>query len=292
MPKIAIIANERSGGTVCAAWLKKAEGGMTDYSIYRIGEHSIDEIIREAHQAGCRTIVAAGGDGTISSVAGAIVRSGLDLRLAVLPLGTFNHFAKDLGIPLDPTAALEIAKSGETRMIDVARVNGVIFINNSSIGAYPLAIRERDAYVERGWRKIPATVITFLRMLRTPSPIALAIEKESGRVEKHTPFVLIGNNRYSLSGFSLGARARLDEGTLFIAFVQASARLSIARLLYKALLDRALEEKELDVIGLRSCSIETKPRRIHVSHDGEVSYLTSPLQYEIMPRTLAVASPK
>jgi diacylglycerol kinase family enzyme len=89
----------------------------------------------------CAVVVAGGGDGTVNAVAG--VLAGTEKPLGVLPLGTLNHFAKDLGIPHEVERAVQLLGTGAPRRVDVAEVNGRVFVNNSSIGVYPLAVRER-----------------------------------------------------------------------------------------------------------------------------------------------------
>ena len=105
-------------------------------------------IARRYAEDGCRTIVAAGGDGTVNAVASALV--GTQSALGVIPLGTLNHFAKDAGIPLDLDAAVDTVINGTTKLVDVGELNGHIFINNSSIGLYPAIVQERSEHQRRG----------------------------------------------------------------------------------------------------------------------------------------------
>ena len=98
-----------------------------------------------ALRAGVDVIVAGGGDGTVSAVAAALVDT--EVALGVLPLGTLNHFAKDLGLPLDLGGAVRVIAAGQTQRIDVGEVNGRVFINNSSLGLYPEMVRECEPSV-------------------------------------------------------------------------------------------------------------------------------------------------
>ena len=130
--------------------------------------HGADEIadaLKTAVGERPSAIVAAGGDGTVSAVVAAIVDT--DIALGVLPLGTLNHFAKDLGLPLDLEAAVDRLLSGATRRVDVGEVNGRTFVNNSSLGLYPDIVRDRERQQKRlGRRKWPAFALACLSALR------------------------------------------------------------------------------------------------------------------------------
>src|SRR5215204_70471 len=116
----------------------------------------LKKLIEERTKLGCDVVVAAGGDGTVSTV-GALL-AGTDVTLGVLPTGTLNHFAKDLGIPLDLNAATEVIARGATTLVDVGEVNGHIFLNNSSIGLYTTIVSERERFMQRGLSKPLAAI--------------------------------------------------------------------------------------------------------------------------------------
>src|SRR5947199_3052283 len=102
----------------------------------------LTELARSAVSNGARAVVAGGGDGTVSAVASALV--GTDKALGVLPLGTLNHFAKDLCIPLEVVGAARNVCEGREVSVDVGEVNGRVFINNSGLGLYPHIVRRRE----------------------------------------------------------------------------------------------------------------------------------------------------
>src|SRR3982751_1503854 len=132
------------------------------------GTTPLEELARAATDDPDEVVVAGGGDGTISSVAGTLVGTGK--VLGVLPVGTLNHFAKDLGLPLDLDGAVQAIVRGKVREVDVAEVNGNIFINNSSLGIYPHIVSNREAQQERlGRGKLPAALwATFHALRRFP----------------------------------------------------------------------------------------------------------------------------
>ena len=119
-------------------------------SVAKNGSDVVD-ITTRAVKDNYQTIIAGGGDGTISSVAG--VLAGTGRILGVLPLGTLNHFAKDLQIPLDIEGALNTIVASNIMQVDVGEVNGRFFLNNSSLGLYPRIVREREKQQRLGWGK-------------------------------------------------------------------------------------------------------------------------------------------
>ena len=126
-------------------------------------EQSPTEAARTA-TAGAAAVIAAGGDGTVSAVAAGLV--GSPTLLGVLPLGTLNHFAKDLHIPLELEAAVSVIAAGRVARIDAGQVNDRVFINNSSIGIYPSVVEIREELRRAGHAKWPAMAIATVRVLR------------------------------------------------------------------------------------------------------------------------------
>ena len=116
----------------------------------------ISALVRQETQHGCALIVAGGGDGTVNAVAS--VLAGTDIVLGVLPLGTLNHFAKDLLLPLELEGAVDNLFTGQTIQVDVGEVNGKLFLNNSSLGIYPVIVRQREKLQEHGRGKWSAFV--------------------------------------------------------------------------------------------------------------------------------------
>ena len=285
-----LIANQKSrASSGWAAW-EADISEREDIEIYPLGPN-LDDVVRRAVDAGTRTVIAAGGDGTISSVANTILRLGLDVRLGVLPAGTFNHFAKDVGIPTDHAEALRVIDAGHTRSVDVGAVNDLYFVNNSSLGFYPTMVNTRQAMERSGVSKWRAFAQVLLHTGLTRSAFSLRLGSE-GTTAKKTAGVFIGNNRYALEGFQLGARARLDEGTLFVALFRDSGLLALFRLVIKALRGRVLSDDALDVIGLTECVVDSGRRTLLVAHDGEVTRLAPPLRYRTVPQALRVIVPQ
>ena len=192
--------------------LFRAAGRDAEIIALRDGQNPADAA--RAASARASIVVAAGGDGTVSSVAAGIFES--PAALGVLPLGTLNHFAKDLHIPLDLRKAVAVVAAGHIGHVDVGQVNDRIFVNNSSIGIYPSIVEAREELRRQGHSKWPAMAIATLRVLRRYRGVTVSIDVDGQRRTWRTPFVFVGNNEYAIDGIRLGARARLDEGQLFV----------------------------------------------------------------------------
>ena len=164
-------------------------------------------------------VVVGGGDGSIRTVAG--VLAGSDVPLGILPLGTLNHFAKDLGIPLHLGEAAEVIAKGAQRAVDLAEVNGETFINNSSIGIYPYMVLDRER--RRAHHKLAkwmAMVPALFRAARHFPRRRLALSAEGWTRPYRTPCLLIGNNEYGVEFPTLGRRHHLDQGKLSVYVVK------------------------------------------------------------------------
>ncbi|HEV8292986.1 MAG TPA: diacylglycerol kinase family protein [Tepidisphaeraceae bacterium] len=253
--------------------------------------HEIIPATKKALTENPHAIVGGGGDGTISSIAGSLAHS--NIPLGVLPLGTLNHFAKDLGIPTSIEAAVKIIAAGHVQTIDLARVNDRTFINNSSIGLYPQVVRDRDEQRLRlGRGKVLATFIAVLNALRRFPVLTVRIGIGERSVLRQTPFVFVGNNRYIMSLMSVRGRQCLDEGILSLYVTNRTGRFGMLRLALRALFGRLEQAKDFESIYLPDLWIETGKRRLHVSLDGEVENISPPLHYQSVPQALKVFVPE
>ena len=237
------------------------------------------------------TVVAAGGDGTVSTVAARLI--GTDKTLGVLPFGTRNHFAKDLNIPINLANAVRTIAERHVATIDAAEVNGQTFINNSSVGIYSSMVADREAqqqWLARG--RVPAAFWAMLHAFRRFPFMSLQITLDHERLSRQTAFLFVGNNRYHLSGLHLGSRARLDAGELGLYFTDHTGRLGILRLAAGALIGRLTRAKDFSAITATEAMIEAHQPRMLVSRDGEIGCLSTPLRYRVLPRALRVLVPR
>jgi diacylglycerol kinase family enzyme len=249
-------------------------------------------LTRRALSNGARAVVAGGGDGTVSSVAGALAGTGRPL--GVLPLGTLNHFAKDLRIPLGLEEAARNVCEGREASVDVGEVNGQVFVNNSSLGLYPRIVRRREKLQEReGSGKWSAFVRAGLAVLRRYPFLYVRLSADGREIVRRTPFVFVGNNEYEVEGTRIGARSRLDGGRLSLYVAHRTGRLGLLRLALSALLGRLRQAHDFDALCAQEIWVETRrPKRIPVATDGEVTVMTTPLHYRVRPGALKVIVPK
>lgn len=232
-----------------------------------------------------------GGDGTIGTAAARL--AGTDIPLGVLPLGTLNHFARDLGIPtLLELACLTIAER-HIRRVDLAEVNGRAFVNNSSIGIYPYMVetRERQRRV-LGLGKWSAMALAFAWMIRRFPMHRLVIRAAEGARRRKTPCAFIGNNRYALEGPALGTRATLDRGELCVYVARSRSRMQFVLTMLKAIFGRKIPRQDFEELAAKSLVIDSRARRLRVAIDGELLKIKPPLHYAIRPGALRVFAPR
>ncbi|HKP39100.1 MAG TPA: diacylglycerol kinase family protein [Pyrinomonadaceae bacterium] len=265
-----------------------ANGLSVDVSLARSGAE-VSELARAAARDHWNTIVAGGGDGTINTVASAVVET--DKVLGILPLGTLNHFARDLKLPKDLTEAARTIASGRVVTVDVGEVNGRTFLNNSSLGLYPIIVRERQKQQRLGSGKWPAFVWAALATMRRYPFIDIRLSVEGKEFHRRTPFVIVGNNEYAMDAFSVGMRERLDRGQLSVYTTQRTGRWGLVRLALRALFGRLREDKDFLELSTTEVKIETRRKRVRVAFDGEVDVMEGPLQYRIRPGALRVIVP-
>jgi diacylglycerol kinase family enzyme len=236
-------------------------------------------------------IVAAGGDGTVSSVAAALV--GTPIVLGVLPLGTLNHFAKDLGIPADLAEAVAVLVDGRAAPVDVGDVNGRIFVNNSSLGLYPDIVRDRERQQKRlGRGKWPALLWASIAALRRYPFLGVSLVVDGKAVSRRTPFVFVGNNEYLMEGFAIGAREGMEDGLLSLYVAQRPGRWRLLLLVLRALVGRLRQARDFDAMLASEITVQSRRKRLRVATDGEVTVMKPPLEYRIRPASLIVMRPQ
>jgi diacylglycerol kinase family enzyme len=235
-------------------------------------------------------LVVGGGDGTISTAAGHLAGTGIPL--GVLPLGTLNHFAKDLGIPSVTDAAALVIAQGYARDIDASEVNGRIFINNSSIGIYPYMVEAREERRRMlGLGKWWAMVLAFGWMLRR-FPVHRLYIRTSGQTRpRKTPCVFVGNNAYALDSTALGRREALDRGELCLYIARTGSRLTLLWLMVKTAFGLLKPARDFELVRTAAIEINSRSPRLRVAADGELEKMKPPLRYRIRARALRVIVP-
>jgi len=235
-------------------------------------------------------IVVGGGDGTIGSIAGLL--AGGERPLGVLPLGTRNHFVKDMRLPQEVEEAIAVIAAGHTKRIDVAEVNGRVFVNNSTVGLYADIVKERERE-QRLFRlpKNPATLLATWRALWRFARRRLLVRAEGWGERMKTPLVFIGNNLYETSLPNPGRRQALDQGELCLCIARHKSRMAMARLGLRAVLGRLREDRDFEMRTVRELEIHSPLPVLRVTLDGEVTTMSMPLRYRIRPGALRVFVP-
>jgi diacylglycerol kinase family enzyme len=259
-----LLVNPRSGGGGSSAEELRAEAERRGIQAHLLQEG--EDAAELARAADGERLGIAGGDGSLAAVAQVALER--DKPFVCIPFGTRNHFARDLGLDRDdPLRALD-AFEGAERRIDVARVNGRVFLNNVSLGVYARLVHRRERHRRR--RDALARARALGLLVRRPGPIGFTVDGEpvAARV------LLVANNHYSLDLFSVGERERLDEGRLHLYAAEG-------------VFPGSWEER-----GGERFEVDTRRHRVQAAIDGEPERLETPLEFTIDPRALRVLLPR
>ena len=244
-------------------------------------------------------VAAAGGDGTICFVAQEVLAAGLPF--GVLPLGTFNYFARDNDIPQDvlAAAAMLIAgiDAGCERAVQVGLLNDQVFLVNASLGLYPQLLADREIFkAQHGRSRLMAKLAAFLTLLRRDTKMMLRIEyaggqQKGGEVVVPASTIFVGNNKLQLSQVGLAPEAQsVQDGQLAIVALppmSAYQRLAVAM---RSMLGLLGEAPNVSHFACRQLTVEPLSRHqrsyVKVAMDGEISKMHSPLVFRVGPQPL------
>ncbi len=291
--RICVILNQGSGQTDHAQdAIREIEQLLEGHGeIRKIADgHDIQAAAEQAVDDGFDTLVPAGGDGTIMTVAGVAARRGV--TLGILPFGTFNFFARGLGLPEDPVEAAERLLSGETRDWPVGEVNGQIFLNNASLGIYPMILREREATYRRfGRHRLAAywsVVKTFLRFRR---PLRLTLHLPGGSKSIRTPLLFVARSAYQLRYFELAGSECIDSGKSAVFVAPDGSVWDLFRQTWRLVRHSMRPGEDFDLHCLSDFTVEFKRKSVLVACDGEKFRMSSPLHFSVRPKPLQVIGP-
>jgi diacylglycerol kinase family enzyme len=297
---IAVLLNTAAGGThdaAIAGTVRQAFAAHgTEVEPVACGDgDALAAAIAMLGQQSPAIVVAGGGDGTVATIAARLVDA--DIALGVLPLGTRNHFARDLGIPLSLEDAVRVVVDGVHARVDAGELltgdATHVFVNNSSLGLYPRIVNTRDATQRRVHiGKWPALVRATWQALRDSHGFDLRLEIDGKILQRRTPFVFVGNNRYALQGFAAGSRPRLDAGVLSVYVLRPQTLTGYLRLGLRVLLGRVSPDEDFEAFTARELLVESSRTQVEVALDGEVAMLATPLRYRIRHHALQVLVPR
>jgi YegS/Rv2252/BmrU family lipid kinase len=295
MARITVLLN-RGGGAVMAdpriadrvAEAFATAGLDAEVELVSGGECAVR--FRAIAERGDELLVVGGGDGTVNAAASALV--GTETLLGIVPLGTLNHFARDLDIPTSIDEAVQLVAKRPERRVDVAEMNGQLFINNSAIGLYPLMVIDRDLQrVRLGRSKRLAMIVASLRTLARfkHQRLTLTINDQLARID--TPLLFVGNNEYRTDIAAAGRRESLRDGVLSVYVMRKKTRRGLIAATIRALLNRSRPDDMVRIEGVERLRVSSGKRQLAVSLDGEVVRVEPPLDYRIRKKALRVIAP-
>jgi diacylglycerol kinase family enzyme len=290
--ELPVFFNARAGKGVDEAALAAACAlhGLTIVPVALTGENADAQIDAWRERAPALWI-AAGGDGTVGSVARAARASGG--TLGVLPLGTRNHFARDLGLPLELEDAAKVLAHGVDRQVDVAELDGRMFLNNASLGLYNQFVLCREHERRRPHMALwPALCKATWQALRAARDLSVALEVDGERVRRRTPVLLVGNNEYVLQGLQRGRRERLDGGVLSVVVLRPRSRAGLVWLGLRALVGAVSAERDFEEMLAAELEVESAQSQLEVALDGEPGSRPTPLRFRTQPGALRVRAPR
>ena len=249
--------------------------------------------VQRAQQSG-GVVVAAGGDGTLNAVAQATLGSGC--AFGVLPQGTFNYFGRTHGIPADTAMAMQVLLSAPVQPVQVGLVNGRVFLVNASLGLYPKLLEDREGWKHRlGRSRLVAFGAGLVTMLRGYRSLRLRIEVEGQTRDVRTPTLFVGNNALQMEQLGFPLAHDIDHGALAAIMLRPVRRLAMLGLLLRGALGQLGDADQVLRVACVRLNVRMRrpfgARRIKVATDGEICWLTLPLEFSVSPEPLWLIRP-
>ena len=293
--RICLISNKKSGqnakdrGAIERALAVLGEGARrVDWDAK---SDDIKTTVAAEIDTGADLVIAAGGDGTAMAVAGAM--NGRDVPFSVLPLGTFNFFARGLGLSENPEEAARQILEGTPHDVRVAEVNGQVFLNNASLGIYPEILKERETVYSRwGRRRIAAhwsVVKTFLRFQR---PMKVTMTTDAGTERRRTALIFVARSAYQLGLFGIEGEAAIESDRFAVLVARVTGRRQLFRLAWRLTRKSIREGRDYDLIATRKLDVVVARRRALLAFDGEKRRESSPFRFRMSEKPLRIVLPK
>ncbi|MDP2316833.1 MAG: diacylglycerol kinase family protein [Pseudomonadota bacterium] len=292
-----LVLLNRAAGTIAGAPTDHAPDRIeaafrahgVDAEVRAVPGEDLGNVAREAAHQPYDAVIAGGGDGTINTVAAAL--SGTGKPFGVLPLGTFNHFAREVGIPLDLDAAVATLAAAVPRDLDVAEVNGRLFLNFTGIGFHPTMVRRREEAREGGRRKFAAMVLATLRVLRQLPVLRVRIVSAGRSLWRITPSVIVCTNAFQMRQFGVERVSYPERGVLNLYVARSTRWYGVAWLFVRALFSSLASAKGFEALVMPEASLYLRRKRVLVSIDGELTELATPLVHRVRHGGLRVLVP-
>ena len=290
--RICVICNEGSGRNSREAdAIQAAMEVLGERAVLRqVKGDELDDAARAAVAEDFDAIVAAGGDGTIMTVAGALMDTGH--RFGVLPLGTFNYFARGLGIPEDPKGAAEVILAGGTRRVSLAEVNGQVFLNNISLGIYPTILRNREeVYARWGRRRMAAHWSAAKTFMRFQRPLFLTVLADGQEIRVRTPLLFVARSAYQLESFGLAGAECVAQGRFAVFAAPDAGRAGMFQKAWRLVRQSMKEGRDFDLVCADEVTIAARSLHLTVACDGEKMRMRAPLRLRVHKDALEVFAP-
>ncbi|MBE3636837.1 NAD(+)/NADH kinase [Mangrovicoccus sp. HB182678] len=293
---IAVVTNRKSGTNARdrdAVDRAMAEFGRDRARLYTWApkHQKIEEVVDRALEDGADTVVAAGGDGTAMAVAGALL--GKSAAFAVLPLGTFNYFARGLGLPEDPAEAARAVLDAPAHPIRVGQVNGTVFLNNASLGIYPAVLKQRESvYARYGRRRIMAHWSAAQTFMKFQRPMHLQIEADGREIEARTPLLFVSRSAFQLEKFGLSGAEAISEDGFAVLIARGETRADLFRTALRLCTRSAVEGRDYDFLAARHLRVRSSKSRSLLAYDGEKRLSPSPFEFRMSRAPLTIRLPQ
>jgi len=254
-------------------------------------DHLMNKIIlrhQQAHELG--VIVAAGGDGTLNAVAAKLMET--EIPMGILPLGTFNYVARLLNIPLDLLKAAEVIATGKMHEVHVAQINDHIYLNNASLGLYPLFIQKRELYNQRFGRFALNAYTSGLDVLiRDRKELKLEVEVDGKKYPVKTPLIFFGNNQLQLAEMNLRIAESAEKGKVAGLVVAKSDKRTLFKILWQLIKGNLDKAPDVYSFSADEVKIYSKRKKLTVALDGEIVEIQPPLKISVRKNALKIMVP-
>jgi len=291
--KTAVIYNSRAGSMlnrIRKHFIKDIKDLMGENYIkadfFDIASKDTTKILSSAANDGYDAVVVAGGDGTVRSVAGYL--SGSHTPLGIIPVGTFNNFARDNGIPLNYIEAIRTIANKNIEEISTGEVSGKVFINNSTVGFYSKIIKNRNYVTSGTWTSLIKAM--FLSFKKFPL-LEIKINAAGGQSIIRAPFIFIGNSKYKIDFLNIGAKYEKDGPFLNVYYPLDTGIFTICRFAFKVLINNLKEDRDYKIISAEELEVTSGEEKVVVSLDGEIFHIMPPLKYKLNTKHLKIITP-
>ncbi|CUH82508.1 diacylglycerol/lipid kinase family protein [Tropicibacter naphthalenivorans] len=253
---------------------------------------NLERTIEDAIGGGCHTVVAAGGDGTISAVADVLLRHKKAPRMGVLPMGTFNFFARSLGLAEDLNGAVAQLGQGASKAVHLGTVNGRAFLNNVSLGLYPSILdRREDIYNRYGRSRLAAHWSTLLTLLGVHRPLKLEADLDGARHRIRTPLVFVAASAYQLETYNLAGADAVRDGRFALFAAPNTGRLDLVKSALSLAAGSARKGEDFHIDTAREITLTSGRAKTLVALDGERRWIKGPLRIAHSATPLHVIAP-